>query len=97
MLLTSKTSKDLTQFLSINMISICLSLSLSVSEWGMNHKNRTTMVIMNFMHFGRNFMLNYGANEHDFYHYLYQCIREDHLSYLPEIPEKSLKRLKAGA
>lgn len=64
-----------------------------MSEQGVNHKKRTTMVIMSFMPFGRNFMLNYGANEHDFYHYLLnQCIREDQLSYLREIPVKSLKR-----
>lgn len=50
------------------------------------------MVIMNFMRFGRNCILDYGANEHDFYHYLYQCIREDQLYYLPEIPAESLKR-----
>lgn len=47
---------------------------------------------MNFMHFGKKFILNYGSNEHDFDHYLYQCIREDQLSYLPEIPAESLKR-----
>lgn len=58
----------------------------------MSNKNRTTMVIMNFMHFGRNCILNYGANEHDFYHYLYQYIREDQLSYLPEVPAEWLKR-----
>lgn len=63
-----------------------------MSESGMNYKNRTTVVIMNFFHFCRNFILNYGANEHDFYHYLYQCIREDQLRYLPEIPAESLKR-----
>lgn len=51
------------------------------------------MVIMNSMHFGRNFISNCGANKNDFYHYhFYQCIRDDKLSYLPEIPAKSLER-----
>lgn len=57
----------------------------------MNHENRTTTVNMIFMHFGRNFIWNYTANEHEFY-YSYQCIREDQLSYLPKFPAELLER-----
>lgn len=46
----------LTCFLNINLISHSLSPSICVlfSKLGMNHKNRTTMMNIIFMHFGRN-------------------------------------------
>lgn len=58
----------------------------------MNHENRTTMVNMIFMHFDRNFVSNYIANEHEFYYYLYRCSRKDQLSHLPEFPAELVAR-----
>ena len=58
----------------------------------MNHENRTSMVNMIFMHFGRNLISNYTANEDEFYYYLYWCSREDQLSCVPEFPVELLER-----